>query len=267
MKEFTFGQFYPSDSVIHRMDARFKFIITTIYLVAVFMAKAYFSFLYLGLFLILAITISKVPVRVIIKTLKPIMILVLITMILNLLFYSEGTTLWKWWIFDIKEEAISFCIFMALRLILLVAGSSLLTLTTQPVELTDGLESLLTPLKWIHFPVHELALIMSIALRFIPILMDEADRIVRAQKARGADFESGNIMSRAKSLIPIMVPLLVSSFRRADELADAMDARCYAGGDNRTKYKQFSIDITDFTGLIFIVSILLLIITTNQCLG
>lgn len=266
MREFTFGQYYPGDSVIHKMDARVKLLITIIYIVSIFLVDGFFGFIYSVLFLALAIVLSGTPIRVVVKTIKPILFLVLFTAVLNLFFYQNGNIIWEWWIIKIYDKSIEFSIFMAVRLILLVMGSSILTLTTQPVELTDGIESLLTPLKWVKFPVHELALIMSIALRFIPTLMDESDRIIRAQKARGADFESGNLINKAKALIPILIPLLVSSFRRADELADAMDARCYSGGKNRTKFKKFHIGINDVIASMATVAMIFLIITTNAVL-
>lgn len=267
MREFSFGQYYPQDSVIHKLDPRFKLVMTICYIVAIFLVKEFAVFVLPVAYLVVAFVLSKVSVKAIFKTLKPILVLVIITAILNLFFYQTGEIIFEWWIIKIRDEGVMFCLFMAVRLILLVMGSSILTLTTQPVELTDALESLLTPLKWIKFPVHELALIMSIALRFIPTLIDEADRIIRAQKARGADFDSGNIFKRAKALVPILIPLLVSSFRRADELADAMDARCYSGGKNRTKYKKFFVSVNDFTSLIFTASLILLIIVANGVLA
>lgn len=266
MREFSFGQYYPGDSVIHKMDARVKLLITIAYIVSIFLVDGFFGFIYTVLFLAIAILLSKTPIRIVIKTIKPILFLVIFTAVLNLFFYQGGDILWQLGFIKIYTKAIEFSIYMALRLILLVMGSSILTLTTQPVELTDGIESLLTPLKWVRFPVHELALIMSIALRFIPTLMDESDRIIRAQKARGADFESGNLLKKAKALIPILIPLLVSSFRRADELADAMDARCYSGGKNRTKFKQFHIGINDITASMATIAMIMLIITTNAVL-
>ncbi len=266
MREFTFGQYYPANSVVHKMDARAKLIITIAFIVAIFVVEGFFSFIYVAGFLVFAILLAKLPIRAVVKTIKPILILVLFTAVLNLFFYQKGEIIWEFGFIKIRDEAVRFCLYMAIRLILLVMGSSLMTLTTQPVELTDAIESLLTPLKWVRFPVHELALIMSIALRYIPILMDEADRIIRAQKARGADFESGNIFARAKAMIPILIPLLVSSFRRANELADAMDARCYSGGANRTKFKQFHIGLNDVMGVMSVVSLIMLIITTNAVL-
>ena len=217
MKDVSFGQFYPVDSFVHRLDPRLKILFLIAYIVAIFLASNFYGLAACAAVLVL---------------------MVLFTAALNVLFYSGDTVYWQWGIFCVSFEGIIFSVFLALRLVLLVICSSLLTYTTTPVSLTDGVESLLTPLKWIRLPVHELALVMSIALRFIPILMDETSRIKNAQMARGADFESGGIIKKVKATIPILVPLLLSAFRRADELGDAMDARCYTGGKHRTKYKK-----------------------------
>lgn len=267
MREFTFGQYYPEDSVMHRLDARVKIVMTIAFMVGIFLVKNFVGFILPIIFLAAEIILSKVPFKYVLKTLKPIVFLIVFTAILNLLFYSTGEIIWEFYFIKIRDEALVFCGFMALRLVLLVLGSSLMTLTTQPVELTDGIESLMSPLKVIKFPVHELALIMSIALRFIPTLTDEADRIIRAQKARGADFESGNVFARAKSLIPILIPLLVSSFRRADELADAMDARCYGGNVKRTKYKVFKIRFADIVALVLTALLIAAICVLNALIA
>ncbi len=263
MREFTFGQFYEGNSCVHKMDARFKIVISIAYIVAVFLVDGFFGFTFTTAFLLMAILLGKIPFKVVVKTVKPILFLVAFTAILNLFFYQNGEIIFSWWIIKIRDKAVEFAIYMAVRLVLLVMGSSILTLTTQPVELTDGIESLLSPLKVIKFPVHELALIMSIALRYIPTLMDESDRIIRAQKARGADFESGNIIKKAKALIPILIPLLLASFRRAEELADAMDSRCYSGGKNRTKYKKFQTTIVDYMGIMAITALIVLVVAVN----
>ncbi len=263
MREFSFGQYYHGDSVIHSLDARFKLVSTIAFITAIFLVDGFTSFCAVIVFLFGVIMLTKVPFRVVLKTLKPILFVVILTGLLNVFFYQEGNIIFELGFIKIYDEAIKYSIFMALRLLLLVMGSSIMTLTTQPVELTDAIESLLSPLKLVKFPVHELALIMSIALRFIPTLMDEADRIIRAQKARGADFESGSLISRAKSLVPILIPLLVSAFRRADELADAMDARCYSGGKNRTKYKQFKVKIDDFTAILSVGLLICVILIVN----
>lgn len=260
MKNIAFGQYYPQKSFVHEMDSRAKIIMTIIYITAIFLCTSYFAFLLVACFLIVSIITAKIKPVVILKSIKPIIYLIIFTAILNLLFFQGGKPYFQWWIIKITDEAVSFTIQMALKLLLLIMGTSLLTLTTTPIELTDGIESLLKPLRVIKFPVHELALIMSLALRLIPTLMEETDRIIRAQKARGADFESGNILKRAKALIPVLIPLLVSAFRRADELADAMDSRCYNGSKGRTKMKQLKFSYRDLIGVFFLINILLIII-------
>lgn len=240
----SFGRYYPTKSVVHRLDPRVKLLLLIAYIVMIFTARSFLSLAVAVLFLCVAVTFSKVPVGSVLKSVKGIAFLVLFTAVLNVLFYSpkEGDTVYFW---VITKEGLINAAFLAIRLIALVLGSSVLTLTTTPVNLTDGIESLLKPLTVVKFPVHDLALIMSIALRFIPTLANETDRIMNAQKARGADFESGNIFSRIKSLVPVLIPLLVSAFRRADELGDAMDARCYSGSKNRVKYKQLKLAVRD----------------------
>ena len=240
MREVSFGQYYPSSSFVHKCDPRAKILFLIVYIVAVFLGKNFYA---LGacaaVFLVIACC-SGVPFSALLRSVKAVLFLLLFMTVLNLFFYEGETVLWQWRFITITKEAIFYTVFLAARLFLLVLGSSLLTLTTTPVSLADGIESLLTPLKWIRFPVHELALIMSIALRFIPILTDETGRIMNAQKARGADFETGGLMKRVKAIIPTLIPLLISAFRRADELGDAMDARCYSGSKVRTKYKKLT---------------------------
>ena len=230
MKDVSFGQYYPVDSFVHRLDPRLKLLFLIAYIVAIFLASNFYGLAVCAGALIVIVIFSRIPLGKV--------LLVIFTAALNILFYNGETVYAEWWVITITKEGLIFSAFLALRLALLVVCSSLLTYTTTPVSLTDGVESLLTPLKWIKVPVHALALVMSIALRFIPILMDETERIKNAQKARGADFESGNIFKRVRAMIPILVPLLLSAFRRADELGDAMDARCYTGGNKRTKYKK-----------------------------
>lgn len=238
LNDVTFGQYYPVKSFSHRADPRIKLLALIAYIVALFLADNFYS-LALGLVvLVITVIVSRVPLGSVLRSVKAIIFLLIFTAILNLFFHGGERLLVQWGIIKIYLEGVIFTVFFVLRLFLLVMGSALLTLTTSPVELTDGIESLLTPLKWIRFPVHELALIMSIALRFIPTLIDETNRIISAQKARGADFESGNIFKRIKAVVPILIPLLISAFRRAEELGDAMDARCYSGSKNRTKYKK-----------------------------
>lgn len=256
MRDVSFGQYYPANSFVHKCDPRTKLLFLIVYIVAVFLSQNFYA---LGacaaVFLLIAI-VSGVPIKSLLRSVKAMLFLLLFTAILNLFFHSGETVLWEWKFIKITQEAVYFTIFLAVRLFLLVLSSALLTLTTTPVSLTDGIESLLTPLKWIRFPVHELALIMSIALRFIPILTDETGRIMNAQKARGTDFETGGIIKRVKAIVPVLVPLLISAFRRADELGDAMDARCYSGSKVRTKYKKLTFGWRDFIAAFFAVALL-----------
>ena len=246
MKDVTFGQYYPAKSFVHKMDPRAKIVFTLAYIVFIFFIKNFWGFLAAGAYLALAVAFSRVRVTSVLRSIKAVLFLVIFTLIINVFFYGGDTILVQWKFIKITQEAVYYTIFLAVRLFLLVLGSSLLTLTTTPVSLADGIESLLSPLKVIRFPVHELALIMSIALRFIPILTDETGRIMNAQKARGADFESGGLIKRVKAVLPILIPLLISAFRRADELGDAMDARCYSGSKVRTKYKKLTLTWRDF---------------------
>ncbi len=262
----SFGQYYQTKSFVHSMDSRVKILLLIAYFISVFLVKNFWGFLACGIFLVLSVLCSRVPVIKVLKSVKGILFLVLFTVVLNLFFYGgeyEKVYFKLGEFLMLTDASIKFSAFMALRLTMLVMGSSVLTLTTTPVELTDGIESLLFPLKIVKFPVHELALIMSIALRFIPTLADEADRIICAQKARGGDFESGNLISRAKAMIPVLVPLLVSSFRRAEELGDAMDARCYRGSKGRTKYKKMKLSYRDLLGVIAYGAMLASIILLN----
>lgn len=270
LNDVTFGQYYPAKSFVHNMDPRAKIVLLIAYLVAVFLADNFFALAAVIVFLILAVIFSRVPFGSVLRSVKMILFISVFTAILNLFFYaSDGElhVLWQWKIITVSWEAIINMIFLAMRLFLLVMGTSILTLTTTPVALTDGLESLLTPLKWIRFPVHELALIMSIALRFIPTLIDETNRIISAQKARGADFETGGLIRRAKAMIPVLVPLLVSSLRRAEELGDAMDARCYSGAKGRTKYKKLTFSWRDLLGLLVLAGLITGIVFLNLYLG
>ena len=270
LNDVTFGQYYPAKSFVHNMDPRAKIVLLIAYLVAVFLADNFFALAAVIVFLILAVIFSRVPFGSVLRSVKMILFIIVFTAILNLFFYaSDGELhiLWQWKIITVSWEAIINMIFLAMRLFLLVMGTSILTLTTTPVALTDGLESLLTPLKWIRFPVHELALIMSIALRFIPTLIDETNRIISAQKARVADFETGGLIRRAKAMIPVLVPLLVSSLRRAEELGDAMDARCYSGAKGRTKYKKLTFSWRDLLGLLVLAGLITGIVFLNLYLG
>lgn len=269
LNDVIFGQYYPQKSFVHRMDPRAKIVLMIAYIVAIFVADNFFGLAAVTLFLIVTVIFSRVPFGSVLRSVKMILFLIIFTAILNLFFYStEGVHLiWQWGILALSWESIVNMIFLAFRLFLLVMGTSILTLTTAPVELTDGIESLLKPLKYIKFPVHELALIMSIALRFIPTLMDETNRIIAAQKARGADFETGGLFKRAKAMIPVLIPLLVSAFRRAEDLGDAMDARCYSGAKGRTKYKKLTFTWRDLIGLLLVAGLITGIVFLNSGFG
>lgn len=247
IKDITIGQYVPGDSFVHKLDSRVKILISLIYIIDLFIVNNFKGYIFIIVFALLSIIISKVQFRYIYKGLKPILILVLITAALNVLMTSgNNPPLYQWKFITIYKEGLILAAFMVLRLVFLIIGTSLLTLTTSPIELTDGIEKLLNPLKRVGIPAHELAMMMTIALRFIPTLMDETDKIMKAQMARGADFESGNLLQRAKNLIPILVPLFISSFRRADELAMAMEARCYRGGEGRTRMNILKLSSKDF---------------------
>ena len=242
----TLGQYYPADSVVHRMDPRVKIILLIAVIVAVFLAGNLLAFVPVIAFLIVVTKLSKVPVKMMLKGLKPLRLILILTFVLNLFFLQGETVLLDLGFAQIKQESLVLAVHYSLRLILLVLFSSLLTLTTPPITLTDGLERLLSPLRVIHFPAHEMAMMMSIALRFIPTLMEEADKIMKAQTARGADFESGNLIARAKAMVPLLVPLFVSAFRRAGDLAMAMEARCYHGGEGRTRLRVLKCEKRDY---------------------
>ncbi len=270
LNDVTFGQYYPTRSFVHNMDPRAKIVFMIAYIVAIFLASNFFGLAAVTAFLIFIVLLSRVPFGSVLRSVKMILFLIIFTAILNLFFYggeSSYEPLVHWWIITITYESIINMIFLAFRLFLLVMGTSVLTLTTTPVALTDGIESLLKPLKYIKFPVHELALIMSIALRFIPTLLDETNRIIAAQKARGADFETGGLIKRAKAMIPVLVPLLVSAFRRAEDLGDAMDARCYSGAKGRTKYKKLTFTWRDLLGLIVLAGLITGIVFLNMYFG
>ena len=254
IRDITIGQYYQGESLIHKLDPRMKVVGVLVYLISLFCFRYVIGFLVAGLFFVLVLKLSRVPFRYVIKGLKPILFLLLFTAALNLL-WTPGETIWRFGILNLTKEGIYKCVFMALRLILLIIGSSLLTLTTTPNQLTDAMEHLLGPLKRFGAPVHEVAMMMSIALRFIPILLEETDKIMKAQMARGADFETGNIIRRAKAMIPLLVPLFVNAFRRADELATAMEARCYNGGNNRTKMKETHMTKVDLgASIVFVLA-------------
>ncbi len=237
LKDITLGQYFPGNSPIHRLDPRTKLIVLVLYIVALFVAKSWVSYALMLAFLLGTIRISRIPAKAIVRGMKPLVVILLLTGILNLFYTPEGAVLIRVWKVTVTTGGVKRAVFMMARILMLVTGTFLLTYTTSPISLTDGLESLMGPLKKLHFPVHELTMMMCIALRFIPTLIEETDKIISAQKARGADFETGSVLNRAKALIPILVPLFVSAFRRADELATAMECRCYQGGEGRTKMK------------------------------
>ena len=237
LKDITLGQYFPGNSILHRLDPRTKILLTAMYIVALFLAKQLVGYGIMMVVLASAIAVSKVKLKTIFRGLKPIMMIIVITAFLNL-FWTPGQTIWKWGFLNLTVEGIWSAIFMVLRISMLILCTFLLTYTTSPILLTDGLENLMGPLKKIHVPVHELSMMMSIALRFIPTLIEETDKIMSAQKARGADFDTGGLMDKAKALIPLLVPLFISAFRRADELAVAMECRCYHGGEGRTRLRQ-----------------------------
>ena len=262
MRDISFGQYYPVSSPVHRLDPRNKLILVILYIVALFFIRTFTGFGIMALTLLVMILFSRVPIGKVLKSVRAVIFLVLFTMVLTFLFYKGEASdlIAEWWIFHLYWQGLISAAKLSLRLILLVMGPALLTLTTTPVELTDGLESLLKPLALIKLPIHELAIIMSIALRFIPTLIEETDKIINAQKARGADFESGNLFKRAKALIPVLIPLFVSSFRRADELADAMDSRCYRGAKGRTRMKVLRFRLSDLVAFLFMAAVFFVIL-------
>ncbi|MBQ8856953.1 MAG: energy-coupling factor transporter transmembrane protein EcfT [Lachnospiraceae bacterium] len=263
MRDITIGQYYPADSVLHKLDPRVKLVGTFAFLVSLFLGTGIVAYAIATVFLAVMIKLSKVPFKMIMKGLKAIIIVLLITVSFNL-FLTDGEILFQLGFLKITKEGVSVAFFMALRLVYLVLGASLMTLTTTPNDLTDGLESVLGPLKKIKVPVHEISMMMSIALRFIPILMEETDRIMKAQKARGADFETGNLIQKAKAMIPLLVPLFISAFRRANDLAMAMEARCYRGGEGRTKMKPLRYEQRDRTAYIILVVYLVIMVVAGR---
>ena len=263
LKDITLGQYFPGNSAVHRLDPRTKLIMLVAYIVALFCAVSWISYAVMFVFLAATIAISRIPVKSIVKGMKPLILILVFTGVLNLFFtVGEGEPLIDFWVITIYTEGVVRALFMVIRILMLISGTFLLTYTTSPISLTDGLESLLSPLKVLRLPVHELSMMMCIALRFIPTLIEETDKIMSAQKARGADFETGSLLQRVKALVPILVPLFISAFRRADELATAMECRCYQGGEGRTKMKLLRFSYFDFialaigVGLIAVVSVL-----------
>ncbi len=249
LKDITLGQYFPGDTPAHRLDPRTKILLVILYIVGLFSAKNVASYGALLLTLVVCVSISKVKPRALLRGLKPVLVVILFTAFLNL-FFTKGDPLLDWGFIHISRQGLQAAVFMVLRIMLLITGTFLLTYTTSPIRLTDGLERLLNPLKKLHVPVHELAMMMSIALRFIPTLIEETDKIMSAQKARGADFESGSLIQKAKAMIPLLVPLFISAFRRADELAVAMECRCYHGGEGRTKLHVLRFAARDYIALV-----------------
>lgn len=266
LRDITLGQYYPVDSLVHRLDPRTKILMTVGFVVAVFLVTTLWGYLVVLAFLALAIKASGLPLKLMLRSIRPLRILLIFTFVLNLFFGAGGRELFAWSFVVIREEGLNNALHFSLRLIFLVVGSSILTLTTAPVTLTDGIEKLASPLKRIGFPAHEMAMMMTIALRFIPTLTEEADKIMKAQTARGADFASGNLKQRATAMIPLLVPLFVSAFRRAGDLAMAMEARCYHGGEGRTRLHVLRFTMADFLALSAVGMLILLTVLQRRIL-
>lgn len=263
IRDITIGQYYPAESVIHKLDPRVKLFATLIYIIVLFAFRGLVGLALITVFLVATIKISKVPFKFMVKGLKAIVILLLLTASMNLLFTRGNVVFWEWGALQITDTGIKNAVLMTIRLIYLIIGTSIMTLTTTPNQLTDGLEKSMNPLNKIHFPVHAIAMMMSIALRFIPILIEETDKIMKAQMARGADFENGNLIQKAKNMIPLLVPLFVSAFRRADDLALAMEARCYNGGEGRTKMKPLRYTKQDHISYVIVLVFLAAVIVAR----
>lgn len=263
MIEFSFGQFYPANSIIHKLDARIKLIGVIALIIALFIPGTghFIPLIFAGMSIVIIFALSKVPLRLALRSVKSILPIIILMSLLNIFYANEGEVLWSWWKLTVTTGGLWRALFMIIRIVFLIIVTSLLTYTTNPIDLTDGLERLLSPLKVFKIPVHDLAMIMTIALRFIPTLMEEANKIIAAQKARGADIDTGSLIHRIKALVPILIPLFVSAIRRATELATAMDCRCYCGGDGRTRMKQMKLHLYDlFAGIICIVIIVITIL-------
>ena len=259
IRDITLGQYYPGTTIIHKLDPRVKIIATLVFIVMIFVIKSFEGFAFAAIVLAAVIAVSRVPIGFIMKGLKPVFIIILLTFVLNLFMY-DGTILWQWKVFKITNEGLERALFMAARLLLLIIGSSLLTFTTRPISLTDGIEYLLGPARKLGVPAHELAMMMTIALRFIPTLLDETDKIMKAQQARGADFETGSIFRRAKNMMPILVPLFINAFKIAGDMAMAMEARCYRGGEGRTKMNVMKMKARDWVGVGLIIAFVAVIV-------
>jgi len=259
LKDITLGQYFPGESVIHKLDPRYKIIITFLFVVAVFSVRNYAGYLPAFLYVVVAVAISGINLKYLFGNLKPLYFIIVLTFVINAFFTRGETVIFTLWGLPFTQEGLDQGIFMILRIVFLVLGTSLLTLTTSPISLTDGMEHLLRPLKKIGFPAHEISMMTTIALRFIPTLIEETDKIMKAQMARGADFESGNIFVRAKALVPLLVPLFISAFRRADELAMAMESRCYRGGENRTRMNTLKAKKRDLLAILITLLMIMLV--------
>ncbi|TJX14073.1 energy-coupling factor transporter transmembrane protein EcfT [Tissierella creatinini] len=262
LKDITIGQYFPGDSIVHKLDPRIKIIIIGLFIASLFLIDSFLPYIFIVLFIGTVIKVAKLPLKFILKGIKPLVFIIMITLAINI-FMTKGEVLFYIGPLTVSKEGLYTAAFMALRLIFLITGTSLLTLTTSPIALTDGIEKLLNPFKRLGLPAHELAMMMTIALRFIPTLLEETDKIMKAQMARGADFESGNILNRAKNLIPLLVPLFINAFRRADELATAMEARCYRGGENRTRLNELRLKKTDIVVMTSMIIYFALIVSTR----
>ena len=263
LKDITLGQYFPGNTIVHRLDPRVKSVLTIVYITALFMAKGPFAYALMLVVLLTCLYLSKIKPKTALRGVRPVIIVILFTVALNI-FFTKGVVLVKFWGITITKEGIYAAIFMAARLIMLIVGTFLLTYTTSPIALTDGIEIMLDPLKKIRLPIHELAMMMSIALRFIPTLIEETDKIMSAQKARGADFETGGLIKRAKAVLPIIIPLFISAFRRADELAIAMESRCYHGGEGRTRMKTLKTAGRDYVALLCGAIVIAVVIMLGQ---
>ena len=266
-RDVAFGQYYPTGSVVHRMDPRMKLLLTIMFVGAIFFVNTYFGFMLTAAVLILIILIAKLPMLSVLKSVRAIIFIVIFAAVINLFMIRNGEVLWSWKALQITDQGVHTTIKMTLRLVLLISGASLLTLTTTPVEIADGTESLIKPLALIKVPVHDIAMIMSIALRFIPTLFEETQKIISAQKARGASFDTGGLIARAKALLPVLIPLFVNSFRRADELAFAMDARCYNATEKRTKMKVMRLGAADFVAFFLIAAYFVAVLLDRYYFG
>ena len=266
-RDIAFGQYYPTGSVVHRMDPRMKLLLTIMFVVAIFFVNTYFGFMLTAAVLLFIILVARLPMLSVLKSVRAILFIVLFAAVINLFMIKDGEILWSWKALQITDQGVHTTIKMALRLVLLISGASLLTLTTTPVEVADGTESLIKPLALIKVPVHDIAMIMSIALRFIPTLFEETQKIIAAQKARGASFDTGGLIARAKSLLPVLIPLFVNSFRRADELAFAMDARCYNATEKRTKMKVMRFGVADFVAFFIIAAYFVAVLLDRYYFG